>query len=282
MKLICDSGSSKASWVALNGDTVIRFEGTGLNPHILTVVRMEELLRAEVLTAIEGLPRVNEVFFYGAGCNPAGVAILAPIIEKVFGCKAWVDSDLTGSALSVLGKRRGVVAILGTGSNSGLFDSGKLVERVPALGYILGDEGSGAFLGRQLISDFFKFQMPEKLGEKFHQSYNLSEGDVIRNVYREPAPNRFLASFVPFIYEHRNDPYIQQLLHEGFQKLVNRNLMYYKQWGIESIAFTGSVAALFREELEQVLLLNGLTIDDVIRYPIDGLLNFYKNMYDKA
>ena len=275
MKLICDSGSSKASWAAIYGEKVFRFEGSGLNPHVLTVQKMEELLRNEVLHAMEGLPGVSELYFYGAGCNAAGIAVLKPVLETVFDCPALVDSDLTGSALSVLGLQRGVVAILGTGSNSGLFEGGILKERIPALGYILGDEGSGANLGRQLVSDFFKLLMPSGLRIAFSREYSLTEGEAIRKVYGEPAPNRYLASFVPFILKHRTEPYMQELLLGAFQKLVDRNLLYYKQFGVDTVAFTGSVAAIFRAELAQVLERSGFTTGTVVQYPIEGLIEYY-------
>jgi N-acetylglucosamine kinase-like BadF-type ATPase len=186
-----------------------------------------------------------------------------------------VESDLLAAARSTLGKEKGIACILGTGSNSCLYDGNEIIEHVPPLGFILGDEGSGAVIGRKLLGDFLKGVMPEQIAEKFRIRFPLDYAGFMEGVYKKEKPNQFLAHFVPFLYENILEEYCSNLVETSFEEFIKRNVYRYSEFQQQPICFVGSVAFYFREQLKKVLDKNQLQIKTVLKEPLNGLLNFH-------
>lgn len=271
--LIADSGSTKTDWLILEtGQAPIAKKTLGLNPYVMS---SDEISR-EVNQAFSANVSFDEVHFYGAGCRGSQVEVMTDALGRALNlnARAHVHSDMLGAARAVSGNDDSVVCILGTGSNSCLYKGGEIVANVSPLGFILGDEGSGAVLGKRLLGDVFKRQLPEPLIEAFQKEYGLTIDDVVRRVYKEPLPNRFLASFVPFLANHMSEPSVTQLLEEEFTRFVQRNLMAYGHPHLP-VCFVGGVAYCFHDLLAQVVKANGLKMGTVIKAPMDGLARYH-------
>lgn len=274
MKLIADSGSSKTEWClfAADGGVPENALSAGINPFYQELTDIEKVLME--LPEWEG---IQEVWFYGAGC--AGEAQRNKLVTALEGrfpsARVEVESDLLGAARGLCGRSEGLVAILGTGSNSCHYNGCEIVEHVSPLGFILGDEGSGAVLGRKLVSAVFKRQLPADLSAAFNGRYDLSALQVVERVYRRPFPNRFLAGFVPFILEHLEVPVVRRLVRESFVEFFDRNILLYPGHRELPLHFTGSVAWFFRELLEEVALEKGCRLGAVRRSPMEALMVFH-------
>ena len=219
MILIADSGNTKTDWCCIDGlDAVNSFSTSGLNALILPKDKVLSIFQSEVSEKTEGMS-FSHIYFYGAGCIDASVKLkVEEALSKVFpNATVTVESDLLGAARSLCGDKPGIACIIGTGSNSCLYDGTEIVDNVPSLGYILGDEGSGAVLGRMLISDVMKGVLPESLVKKFQERYNLDPVTVVHRVYNESDANRFLASVTPFLLEHIEEPAIHRLVLNAFK-----------------------------------------------------------------
>lgn len=273
--VVADSGSTKTDWLFLvDGQKVNELHGQGLNPCLMKREEMIDILQREV-GQYDDFRHADALFFYGSGCRGEQLKVMEEVLAATLGpTKLEVQSDLLGAARSVCGLKDGVACILGTGSNSCLFIQGEIKANIPSLGYILGDEGGGAALGRRLISDIWKKQLPLDVQELFFNTYPLTTDELVRQVYKEAFPNRFLAGFVPFLSTHRAHPALAKLLREEFSRFVCRNVLPYEAKGVQ-IHFVGSVACLFREELRSVLTSHGLSIGKVIAKPIEGLAEFH-------
>jgi N-acetylglucosamine kinase-like BadF-type ATPase len=187
-----------------------------------------------------------------------------------------VFSDLTGAARGMLGKGKGYICMIGTGSNSGYYDGENITANIPPLGFILGDEGSGASLGKKLIADFLRGIMPPHLSDEFRENYGAEKDDIVSHVYRGVFPSRYIGGFVQFLKDHISDPYCNNLVRKSFEEFVQRNLKLYKVTGKTEIAVTGSVAWYFRDILEEVFSENGFIITTIIQGPIEGLIRYHK------
>ncbi len=274
MILLADSGSSKTHWCWL-GDTSGSLYTQGINPYYISEKELSILLHKAFDN--ESLP-VSEVYFFGAGCNAEekNQSIKNAIQQLWPHVKVEVYSDLMASCVATSGGQPAICCILGTGSNSCLFDGEKIVDNVSPLGFILGDEGSGAYLGKQLINYLYKDCTNENLKADFENTYHLSVTDIIKRTYNDSYPNRFLAGFTPFLLKHRNSIEVKEMIHEGFMAFVNKNLLGYKNVQNLPIHFTGSVAHYFKEELGEVIKKSGLHIGNIVQYPMDGLRQYYQ------
>lgn len=274
MKIIVDSGSTKTVWRVVRSKTDFFTVNTnGMNP----VRDSEEAMSAVVSQALSSMPEctIDQVFFYGAGCIPPYSDTLRRVLERAFpGAQVAVESDMLGAARALCGLEEGVSCILGTGSNSCLYDGVKIVQNVSPLGWILGDEGSGAVLGRTLVGDLLKGQLPSALRDEFLQRYQLTQADIIEAVYRKPLANRFLASFVPFLADHREEEGIQALLVDAFRRFFRRNVAAYHREDL-NVNFVGSVAYYFEKELSKAAEAEGFKMGRILRDPIDSLVDFH-------
>ena len=278
MNLIADSGSTKTAWcLSYSSQIVKRFETVGINPFFQTEDDITIQLRETLLPQIVGND-VENVYFYGAGCaDPVKNKVFEGLLKLVVGAKeAFVASDMLGAARGLLGRESGIACILGTGANSGVYDGEKLVKGVYAGGYILGDEGSGGVLGKLLISDWVKKQMPQDVYDALTEEYGLTYLGVVDMVYKQPFPNRWLAQFTKFMSAHREHPYIHILLVEAFKAFFERNIKQYDEWKTLEVGFVGSIAFYFNAELREAAAMCGVKLGKVMQNPIEGLVKYHK------
>lgn len=288
MILIADSGSTKTSWcVDLGGLQTFVITTSGINP----VRDDEETIQAvvqEARAAIEAelaMGRASShahdltfshLFFYGSGCIPAFTAPLFHSLSSAFPkATIAVESDLLGAARALCGHHEGIACILGTGSNSCLFDGEHVVQNVSPLGWILGDEGSGAVLGKHLVSDLLKGQLPAALRDAFEKRFNLSPSSIIEAVYRRPQPNRFLASLVPFLAEHREEQSVRAFLIRQFRSFFVRNVLSYGRTDL-AVNFVGGIAYQFEDELREAASAEHFVIGQILRNPIEELAIYHR------
>ena len=268
MILIADSGSTKTTWAVLNGGSKM-ITTIGLNPRV-TVQEQFVAVLCSVRQQLSGvMPEV--VHFFGAGCGTGEAQRqVGEYIHQVFPqANVTVESDLMGACIALCGQKGGYVGILGTGSNACQYDGRNIVKRMVSLGYILGDEGSGNHLGRMLLKRYFNGSLPQILSDELQTTYVLTVEDVLRQLYQEQGGNRYLASFVPFIRDHRDHPYIHQLLLDSFNSYFEEQVV---PLGGDILHLVGSVAAVFREELVEAAQPYGVTIGTVMKEPIEGLI----------
>ena len=275
--LVADSGSTKTDWLLYDEEHgYSEFHTTGINPvrdssSIITNVLMDELV-----PYLPSKSMASNVYFYGAGCMDPYRLELIKILSDIFpNADIAAESDLLGAARALCGKNPGIVCILGTGSNSGLYDGERIIKSISPLGFILGDEGSGAVLGRTLIGNLIKGEMPSGLLEEFLDYVKLSIPEIIENVYRKPRPNLFLASLVPFIERHREIDQIHDMLVNSFRQFLYRNVRHYGHKEMP-INFVGSIAHTFKKELRESIEEEGGILGDIIQHPIQNMAEFHQ------
>lgn len=274
--LIADAGSSKTDWSFINKKTgqVYRYQSSGINPVLhndALISRNIENIKNEIGREIE----ISEIHFFGSGCASDS---LNDKIKKVL-AQQWpsaqidIESDIVGACKALFQDSSGIACILGTGSNTCLYSDGKIESQIPSLGFILGDEGSGAALGKRLLNSFFKRQFPEKIHDSFIKEYNLTVKDVIDKVYKGPSPSAFLASFSPFIYKNRQIPEIKNLIFTEFDTFFERNILPYKKK--DTLGFVGSIAWHFQDEIKKCAERHHLIIASILQYPMPSLEKYY-------
>ncbi len=276
MKLIADSGSTKTDWVLLSDNKVIReFKTEGMNPFFHTSESIYSILENEF--SIFEKEKVEAVYFYGAGCiKNINSAVIETALNKLFkAAKIDANDDMLGATRALFGNDSGIACILGTGANSCLYVNGSILDKVPTLGYILGDEGSGAYLGRKLINHYFKRKLPTDLAQAFEKQYNPIQVSVQNAVYKEKNPNRYLASFCPFLFQNIENEYIIKFLYDSFLDFFESNIMKYKNFEEYKIGFIGSIAFYFKAILNEVANNKGLTINSILEKPIEALINYH-------
>lgn len=277
IRLVADSGSTKTEWALISDDApVSTFSTSGMNPSLMSEEELIRLLQSE-LTSNLAEQKVDEVFFYGAGCRSSVVPRFGQLISDALQCQSvTVESDLLGAARALCGNEPGVVCILGTGSNSCVYDGSAIVNNVPPLGFILGDEGSGAALGKRLLGDIFKHKISEEVVGEFEHKIGLSLDEVIARVYRKPNANQFLASFAPFIKSCLHIRGIDLMVINEFCNFIVRNIIYYPETYSLPVNFVGSIAFHFSNELKRAVGLCGFKLGKINQYPITGLIEYHK------
>ncbi len=290
MIIIADSGSTKTHWCLMtaNGQSS-DIVTDGINPFYQTLDAMRNSVVNQLLPQMAHLMwagTVTSVFFYGAGCTPEKAPLVQQVLTSVFKCPdVQVNSDMVGAARGLLQHKRGVACILGTGSNSCLYDGEKIIKNVPSLGFILGDEGGGAVLGKRLVADLFKNQLGQDLMDAFVEQYHISQADLIEHVYRQPFPNRYLANLSRFCADHIEDKRIYDLVYDHFTDFVVRNLEQYYQdennIEIEDtkslpVGFIGGIAYYYQDILREVLDDLGFTLSTILLDPVDGLKRYHR------
>ncbi len=294
MTLIADSGSTKTAWCVAENSNVIHTQG--INPFQQDEQTICAVLREELM------PKLNEIIdnkplttihFYGAGCTPEKAPIVATYLKNTVGAtvEIHVESDMLGAARSACGHDAGIVCILGTGSNSCYYDGRQLHPGIPALGYILGDEGSGACIGKRLVSDILKQQLPPDICQLFFDETHETQANIIQRIYRTPLPNRYLASLSPFCARHREHPAIHALLIDCFTQFFRRNIdplkckmadNEYECGGLpdtlvdKQIHFVGSIAYHYRDELTTAATQCGYSIGHILQSPLERLVQYHR------
>lgn len=278
MILLADSGSTKTDWaLARNGSLVKQITTEGINPFFQTEEEISRIVHERLMPALDGaMP--HEVHFYGAGCAfPEKNHLVEQAITRHLPVPVEIGSDLLGAARSLCGRRPGIACIMGTGSNSCYYDGQTIAANVSPLGYVLGDEGSGAVLGRLLVGDCLKNQLPAPLKEAFFKRFDLTPQLILDRVYKQPFPNRFLASLSPFLIEHIDEPCIHRLVLNSFKSFFTRNVMQYDYRGVK-VHFTGSIAYYYREVLDEAARALQIELGHIVRSPLEGLVTYHSNL----
>jgi N-acetylglucosamine kinase-like BadF-type ATPase len=276
MKLIAYTGSSDTIWSISEDVKLIRQIITpGINPFYQSTGEIQELMLSTLLPHLESLS-VKELFFYGAGCSfPEKIATVEDALKYYFpDATIQIESDLLGAARGLFQHEQGIACILGTGSNSCYYDGNRIVSNISPLGFILGDEGSGAFLGKQLLADCIKKQLPEWICEKLYDEFELTQEQIMDKVYTHPFPSKFLATFTSFIAEHIEEPSIFNLVYDGFDAFFTRNVMHYDLTDVQ-VGFVGSVAFMLKDPLEIAASEKNIFISQVLDNPVTGLIQFH-------
>ena len=278
MILIADSGSTKTDWcVVEKGELVQQIFTKGTNPFF----QSEEEISNEIATALLPELKTNEfeaVYFYGAGCGfPDKIAVVHRALTKHLNVAGNVEvaTDMLAAARGLCGREAGIACIMGTGSNSCYYDGESIVANVSPLGFILGDEGSGACLGKLMVGDLLKNQMNPELKEKFLAQFNLTPADIIDRVYRKPFPNRFLASLSPFLAQNISEPCIHELVLNSFKAFFKRNIMQYENYQNLKVNLIGSVAYYYKEVLAEAAETMGIQLGTIIQSPMEGLIKYH-------
>lgn len=275
MKLIADSGSTSTHWVLIDSNNQQKEIFTkGINPFLQNEDEIYNLLKAEFdYTITDDV----EIFFFGAGCaNAEKNSIVEKALLRYFpNANILVDSDLMGACKSVLKNSEGIVSILGTGSNSCYYDGERIVKNISPLGFILGDEGSGAYLGRKLLSDILKNQLSKEVQNLFFEKYKTTQTEIQENVYKKPFPNRYMASFTVFLSENIVNKELQSIVKDGFREFIRRNIFQYPESKKLRLNFVGSIAFAFEPQLREVIEEMDCSVGAIVQNPMSGLVDYY-------
>ncbi len=278
MILIADSGASKSDWVLIdNSGEQLSFQLVGLNPYYLSTAETINILSKELIPFIDS-KKVNELYFYGAGCSSLYKCMLMEEALQILFKNAaiHIESDLLGAARALFGHKEGIACILGTGSNSCYYNGEKIEENIISLGYFFGDEGSGAHMGKKFIKDYLLGNLPKDINDKFKKEYNYTRDNILDAVYNLPFPNRFLAAFCEFYADNLSSKYIFDLITNSFREFFTNQVEKYKKYKKVPLSFTGSVAYYFEPLLRQVSNENEVKISKIVRSPINALAEYHK------
>jgi len=280
MILIADSGSTKTDWRLIdNSKKIYQFTMQGINPYFQTEEQIYEIIGTELLPQLKALDlhHISELFFYGAGCGTDSKKeiVKVALLKKFPLAKIEVNSDLLAAARALCGLEPGIAAILGTGSNTCYYDGKNIVENRASLGFILGDEGSGAHIGKTFIQAYLNKEMPAALSARFFERFKLSKEDILDAVYKRPMPNRFLASFSLFIYQNLKEQYVVDLVATCFEQFFNIHICKYENHKVIPLSCVGSVAFYYSNIFRAVAVKKGIAIDKIIETPIAGLTLFH-------
>ncbi len=282
MKIIVDSGSTKTDWIAIDdgGNKLFETQTLGLNPQVLTEYILEERI-INNYDLYQVRKEVTKIYFYGAGC---GTEPPKQLLKKVF-TPIFVNADLnikedTYAAVYSCCKpgEKAIVSIIGTGSNCSYFDGNKIHQKVTSLGYVLMDDASGNYFGRQLLRDYYFNIMPKELGIKFENKFNLKAEVIKDSLYKKPNPNTYLAKFAKFLIENKDLKYSKELIKKGFTLFIENQINQFENSNEVSLHFVGSVGFYLQENLKKVLESRGLKIGKVIKKPIDGLVSYHQSI----
>ena len=278
MILIADSGSTKTDWRLIDGSKKCQVSTQGLNPYFMDSADIVAIISNELLPnlLIDSNIPVN-IYFYGAGCSTEQKkeivrAALTQLFQK---STIEINTDLLGAARALCGTEPGIAAILGTGANTCYYDGQKIADNRPSLGYALGDEGSGAHIGKTFIQAYLNQEMPQHLADRFYERFKLNSADILDAVYKKPMPNRFLASFSKFIYQNLKEQYIIDLVANCFEQFFDKHICKYPQHKELKLSCVGSVAFYYSNILRGVAARKGVAIDKIIETPIAGLTLYH-------
>ena len=275
MILLADSGSTKTDWcLVTDGKPVLHVCTKGTNPFFQTTDEISEEIASSLMPKLERSV-IDAVYFYGAGCAfPEKNRIVSTAIARHINVPIEIGSDLLAAARALYGEEAGIACIMGTGSNSCFYDGNEITSNVSPLGFILGDEGSAAVLGKLFIGDCLKNQLPATLQEKFFEQSGLTRAEIMDRVYKQPFPNRFLASFSPFIAANLSEPEVRSLVLNSFKAFFKRNVMQY-DYRHYPIRMVGSVAYYYQDVLREAAFEMGIELESIVKSPMEGLINYH-------
>lgn len=280
MILIADSGSTKTDWRVMDATGVYEQVLTaGINPQYLESSQIHSIFEAELLPHLKA-KNPSSIYFYGAGCSSADRNLRVELaLKKLFpNSGVLIDHDLLSAARALCGHKPGVACILGTGSNSCLYDGRNIVDNVPSLGFLMGDEGSGAYLGKMLIKAYLYRELPDELASTLKKRYNLTKNGILDSVYDSDMPSTYLATFAKFMHEKRKDPVVHAMIYQNFDEFFERHVCKYKGYTEIPVNFVGSVAFHFSDTLHQVAKKYGVHIGTIIKSPSEGLIAYHQEL----
>jgi glucosamine kinase len=277
IQLIADSGATKCEWVLLNDGKKKTILTTGISPYFVTGEQVVEILQKSLLPKLKGA-EVAQVHFYGTGMNnPENVTMIKHALKKLFrSAKININNDLLAAARALCGTSKGIACILGTGSNSCFFNGKKIVKNSPGIGYILGDEGSGAYLGKKVIQYYLYNTFDEDLRSRFDARFTTNSLEILENVYRKPLANRYMAGFAIFLAENRGHYMIENILEDGLNDFFFQHIYKYRESWTMPINFIGSIAFGFKDVLRELCNTYELELGTVLKSPMQGLINYHK------
>ena len=284
MILIVDSGSTKTDWIAINnkGEILFQTQTLGLNPQVLTDYIIEERI-VNNFDLYQNRKSVTKLYFYGAGCGtePPRVMIKGVFLKIFKTAEVLVKEDTFAAIYATADiNKKSIVCILGTGSNCSYFDGVNVIQKITSLGYILMDDASGNYFGRQLLRDYYFNRIPEPIAEKFNENFELDAETIKDHLYKKPNPNTYLAKFARFLIENKESEYAQDLIKRGMDMFITRQILQFSNADQIPIHFTGSIAYYLKDELIESLKEHGLKAGNIIRRPIDGLLKYHIGLLD--
>lgn len=277
-KLIADSGSTKTEWALLGDHEPGIFHTQGVSPYFQTAEQIRQIMEVELIPQMPAGTVIDEVYFYGTGLAQQKNTQLVTACLKAVWPSAMVDvnHDLMGAARALCGRTPGIASILGTGSNSCFFDGTTIVKNNPGLGYILGDEGSGAYLGRKVLQYYLYNTFDEELMARFDQKYQTNKDEILENVYRKPLANRYLSTYSTFLSENRGHFLIENILEDGLNDFFFNHLYKYRESWTTALHFTGGIAWHFQDILKELCELYELPIGKILRTPMEGLIEYHR------
>jgi len=278
MILIADAGSTKTAWTMVNNERMVvgKFESGGLNPTVFS----EETLSKNIARNNEMFnhaPYIKKIFLYGAGViEGEAYEKLNKVLGELFdNADIFLYSDMLAAARATAGTEPGIVSIMGTGSNSCYYDGKEIVKSVGYFGYLLMDDASGNWFGKQLLRDYFFKKMSKQMRQQFRQEFKIDDKKIIHRLYNKPQPNTYLASFAPFMSRHYKSKYIKDLIFNGFEEFVTQQLSTYREYREVPLHFNGSIAYTFQKELLEVLDKHNLIPGKIIKEPIENLIDYH-------
>jgi len=276
VKLIADSGATKCEWCLLENGKKRTIHTLGISPYFLNEIQIIALLEKSLLPKLKGAI-ITELHFYGTGLsNPHNVILLKTVLKKCFKkASIKIETDLTAAARALCGRKKGIACILGTGSNSCFYDGRKMSKNSPGIGYILGDEGSGAYLGKKVIQHFLYGTFDEELQARFEKRFLTNANEILENVYKKPLANRYLASFAIFLAENRGHYMIENIIEDGLNDFFFTHIYKYRESWTLPINFIGSVAFGFKDVLQELCNTYELELGNVMKAPMKGLIEFH-------
>ena len=278
MILIADAGSTKTSWVMVNNERMIigKFESGGLNPTVFDAETLSKNI-ARNNEMLNHAPFIREIYLYGSGVDDqVAYNKLKKVLTGLFDrAEIHIYSDMLAAARATAGTQPGIVSIMGTGSNSCYYNGKEIEKSIGYMGYLLMDDASGNWFGKQLLRDYFFKKMPKQLRQQFKNDYKIKAESVITQLYQKPQPNTYLASFAPFMKNHYKSKYIKDLLTRGFEQFVTQELSAYEHYRDLPLHFNGSIAFIFQKELLEVLEKQSLKAGKIIKNPVEELIDFH-------
>jgi N-acetylglucosamine kinase-like BadF-type ATPase len=274
--LIADSGATKAEWCLVGDGKTKTISTQGISPYFLDTKQISELLQKELMPKLRG-QRIDEVYYYGTGCaNPANARSVAKAIKtQLPQASIDVTHDLLAAARALCGHEKGIACILGTGSNSCFYNGKKMVKNSPGLGYVLGDEGSGAYLGKKVLQYYLYGTFDDELRGRFDLTYMTNTTEILENVYKKPLPNRYLAGFAKFLAENRGHFMIENIIEDGLNDFFFNHLCKYREIWQMPVNFVGGVAYGFRDVLQELCNAYEFQLGTVLKKPMSGLIEYH-------
>lgn len=277
VKLIADSGATKAEWCLLKGKKKTNIFTQGISPYFLTTPQIVEILKKELVPSLKNA-EVEEIYYYGTGCiNVNNANIVKKALRMVFtkAEKIEVTHDVMGAARALYGDNKGVACILGTGSSACFYNGKKITINKPGLGYVLGDEGSGAYLGKKVLQYYLYQTFDEELNGRFELKYKLTQTDILDNIYKKPMANRYLASFASFLSENRGHYMVENIIEDGINDFFFQHICKFRESWTQPVSFVGGVSFHFKDVVEQLCSSYEFTLGKILKNPMEGLSAYH-------